>query len=185
MNKNNEKFNWKTWHYENNAPFTLFKMSLNHAIIINIFIFIMSFFFALIRYTTLEQTISFWGIILFSGMVLILVSLIPLTIIHSFHYIVFKKILLKNKLEYSILVAWLLIITHYSGIYYMLDYILDTLQYNVSAIECSFLFVGYMFGLIVSFTTFQKNFYNQGFNFKDDNPQQWKIYIDPDKKYFD
>jgi len=177
-----QDWNWEKWHYENNAPITLIKMGLNHALTMCLAILVMSFIFAAINYDDLEKIFYFSSLTLMTTSVFLFLSIIPLILLHGFHYKLFKKILLCNKLEYSVIVAWTIIFSHFFIIYSSIDYLIFNFNLYISAIQSTFLFSSYLFGLILSFSTFQKYFYKK--NKPENNKNIWKKFLSKEDKYF-
>ena len=108
------KIEWEKWGYENNAPMALIKTGFNHALVMSSAVILMSILFAMKNYEGIEKLFYFSILTLLTTSLFFLISLVPFILMHGLHYKIFKKVLLYKKLEYSILIAWLIMFTHFS-----------------------------------------------------------------------
>jgi hypothetical protein len=177
------KDDWLKWHYENNGPFCVIKSGFSHALYMSMAIFVFSFFIGMGTYNSYDKFFVFSLLTLFTSSVFLLLSTIPIIIIHTVHYKVFKKILLENKLEKSIVIALGLILVHFCIIYFSVDFIIFKLDIALPAIEFSFLSLAYILGLIKGFLTFQQDFYKT-LNHADTTTATWNPHNNEQKKYF-
>lgn len=177
------KDNWLKWHYENNGPFCVIKSGFSHALYMSMAIFVFSFFVGMGTYNSYEKFFVFSLLTLFTSSVFLLFSVIPIILIHTLHYKIFKKKLLENKLENSVVIALVLIFVHFCIIYLSVDFIILTLDITLPAIEFSFLALAYILGLVKGFLTFQQDFYKT-LNFKDTSTVVWNPHNNEQKKYF-
>jgi hypothetical protein len=177
------KEEWLKWHYENNAPFCIIKSGFSHALYMSASIFIFSFLIGVGTYSNYEKIFFFSLLTLFTSSIFLLLSTIPIIIIHAIHYKIFKKILLENKLEKSILVALSLIFIHFCIIYSVIDTIIFKFNIIIPPIEFSFLSVAYILGLIKGFLTFHYNYYKT-LNADDSTTVVWNPQNKEEKKYF-
>jgi hypothetical protein len=177
------KDDWLKWHYENNGPFCVIKSGFSHALYMSVAIFIFSFLIGVGTYSSYEKMFVFSLITLFTSSVFLLFSVIPIILVHTIHYKIFKKILLENKLEKSVLVALVLIIIHFGLIYLSVDLIIFKLDITLPPIEFSFLSIAYILGLIKGFLTFQQDYYKT-LNHDDTTKVIWNPNNNEQKKYF-
>jgi hypothetical protein len=177
------KDEWLKWHYENNAPFCIIKSGFSHALYMSASIFIFSFLIGVGTYNSYEKVFFFSLLTLFTSSVFLLVSAIPVILIHAFHYKIFKKILLENKIEKSILIGLILIFIHFCIIYSSIDIIIFALDIVIPPIEFSFLSVAYILGLIKGLLTFHHNYYRT-LNEDDPDTVVWNTQNKEEKKYF-
>lgn len=177
-----EKFNWKKWGYENNAPMALMKSGFNHAIIASLIIVFTSIFAETLKSPNLQNLLYFSVLNLLTTVVFFFLSIIPLTLFYGIHYKIFKKILLENKLEYSALIAWVILFVHFLMIYYSIDYFLIDLKIKISTLEYTYLSAAYIFGLIFGIKTFYGDFYKE--KKIQVNEYDWKSELDKERKYF-
>ncbi len=177
------KIEWEKWGYENNAPMALIKTGFNHALVMSLAVILMSIVFAMRNYEGMEKFFYFSILTLLTTSMFFVISLVPFILMHGLHYKIFKKVLLYKKLEYSILIAWLIVFTHFSIFYYSIDYLVFKFNLVASAIEYTFLFTGYIVGLLVSFKIFHKDFYIKSKIITED-VNVWKKHISKEENYF-
>lgn len=177
------KDQWLKWNYGNNAPFCIIKSGFNHALYMSAAIFVFSLFVGIGTYNSYEKFFFFSLLTLFTTSVFLLFSIIPIILIHALHYKIFKKILLENKVEKSIVVALGLILVHFCLIYFSVDFIIFNLNITLPAIEFSFLSFSYILGLVKGFLTFQQDFYKI-LNQNDTATVTWNPHTNDQKKYF-
>lgn len=177
------KEEWLKWHYENNGPFCVIKSGFSHALYMSLSIFVFSFLIGLGKYDSYDKIFFFSLLTLFTSSIFLLCSVIPIILIHAVHYKIFKKILIQNKLEKSILVALGLITFHFVLIYFSVDWIIFTLDIILPPIEFSFLSVAYILGLARGFLTFQQDYYKT-LNHNDTSSVVWNPHSKEEKKYF-
>lgn len=179
------KDNWLKWNYENNGPFAVIKTGVSHAIYWGVAIFIFSIFVEIGKFSGFERLAYFSFVTIFTTSLFLCVVVAPLILIHAIHYKIFKKILLNNIIEKSIIVALTIILAHFVIIYFAIDYLIFSFNWKLSPIEFTYVVVAYMLGLIKGFTVFHNNFYQQKKHNTDESANEVvRQHISNNKNYF-
>jgi hypothetical protein len=179
-----DKNDWLKWHYENNGPYAVIKTGFSHALYMSVAMLFFSIFVGIGSHLGDYEKIFYFSLItFFTTSIFFLFITIPLILIHAVHYKIFKKILLENKLEKSILICLFLVFIHFLIVYSSIDFITLNLKVILPPIEFTFLVFSYILGLIKGFTIFHGEFY------KTLNPQKqdseiWRSHITKEENYF-
>jgi len=178
-----QKIDWLKWHYENNGPFCVMKSGFSHALYMSLSMFVFSILIGISTHTNSGKFFFFSLLSIFTLSIFLVVFTIPLILIHGLQYKIFKKILLQNKVEKSLLVGLGLILTHYTIIYLSIDIIIFKFNIELPAIEFTFFALAYLLGLIKAFLVFHSDYYKT-LNHADKSEILFDSTLKEEKTYF-
>lgn len=178
------KKDWLQWHYQNNGSFAVIKTGFSHALYMSLAMLAFSVFVAIGTYQSYEKIMCFSVLTLFTTSLFLLCITIPFIVIHAIHYKIFKKILIENKIEKSILVCFAIMFVHFIIICFSIDYVILKFNLTLSPIEYTFTIVAYLLGLIKGFTTFHSEYYQNSTKDEEKEPPVWRNYISKEENFF-